>query len=547
MNLEALFLGNRRTISGTVYGTIVVLAAITGTAKAVEPNLWSVAVIAAVTSGLLWVAHVYSHGLGESVTIGRRLSAAELAALARREGAILRAAVLPVFVVVLGALGLFHARTALWLAVGVGVATLTIQGIRFARLEELSTAGTIASVGVNLALGLSIVIVKALLDALAKSSGPDGFISRCVRDDDLTVGSFPPWFRRWGVGAWLVVGMALVVVAAVWLLSLTSSIVGPLIAGAVIGAVGGVVVDALERRGWPRVAGAAVVTLTLAALTLLVVGLVLGAITSQAPHLDALLSQAVDKVQGWAQSLGITSAADAAKDIKKAAPDIGRTLLKGVASGISGLKSLVVFLGFTIFTSFFLLKDGPSMGRWIERHMGMQPAEARIVTGDILQALRKYFFGLTIVGAFNTAIVTLGALVLGVPLLGTVALVTFLGAYVPIIGAWTAGILVFALTLADEGTTSAIVMGLIIFAANGPLQQVVQPIVFGATLRLNPLVVFSVTIAAGTLFGMVGLILAAPLVSAAVRVHDHLAELRTAPAVQTPSAVTEAAEAASPP
>jgi predicted PurR-regulated permease PerM len=339
--------------------------------------------------------------------------------------------------------------------------------------------------------------------------------------------------------------MALVVVAAVWLLSRTSSIVGPLIAGAVIGAVGGVVVDALERRGWPRVAGAAVVTLALAALTLLVVGLVLGAITSQASHLDALLSQAVDKVQGWAQSLGITSAADAATDIKKAAPDIGRTLLKGVASGISGLKSLLVFLGFTIFTSFFLLKDGPSMGRWIERHMGMQPAEARIVTGDLLQALRKYFFGLTIVGAFNTAIVTLGALVLGVPLLGTVALVTFLGTYVPIIGAWTAGIVVFALTLADEGTTSAIVMGLIIFAANGPLQQVVQPIVFGATLRLNPLVVFSVTIAAGTLFGMVGLILAAPLVSAAVRVHDHLAELRTAPAVQTPSPATEAAEAAS--
>jgi hypothetical protein len=163
MNLQALFLGNRRTISGTVYGTIVVLAAITGSAKAIDPNLWSVAVLAAVTSGVLWVAHVYSHGLGESVTIGRRLTAAELAALARREAAILRAAVLPVLVVVLGALGLFHARTALWLAVGVGVATLTIQGIRFARLEELSTAGTIASVGVNLALGLSIVIVKALL------------------------------------------------------------------------------------------------------------------------------------------------------------------------------------------------------------------------------------------------------------------------------------------------------------------------------------------------------------------------------------------------
>jgi putative heme transporter len=348
-----------------------------------------------------------------------------------------------------------------------------------------------------------------------------------VREDDLTVGSFPAWFRRWGIGAWLVLGLALVVVAAVWLLSLTSSIVGPLIAGAVIAAVGGVLVDSLERRRWPRVAGAGVVTLGLAALTVLVVGLVLGGISSQGSHINALLSHAVDRIQGWAQDLGITSASDAAKDIKKAVPDIGRTLLKGVAGGISGLTSLVVFLGFTVFTSFFLLKDGPAMGRWIERHMGMRPAEARIVTGDIVQALRRYFFGLTIVGAFNTAVVTLGALVLGVPLLGTIALVTFLGSYVPIVGAWVAGIFVFLLALADESTTTAIIMAVIIFLANGPLQQVIQPIVYGATLRLNPLVVFSVTIAAGTLFGMAGLILAAPLVSAAVRVHDDLARLRT--------------------
>jgi hypothetical protein len=101
--------------------------------------------------------------LGESLAIGRRLTPAELGEIGRREGAIVRAAVLPVGVVVLGAVGVFQPRTALWLAVGVGVATLTVQGIRFARLEELSTAGTIASVAVNLALGLSIVLLKALL------------------------------------------------------------------------------------------------------------------------------------------------------------------------------------------------------------------------------------------------------------------------------------------------------------------------------------------------------------------------------------------------
>jgi putative heme transporter len=347
---------------------------------------------------------------------------------------------------------------------------------------------------------------------------------------DKTVASLPSWFRRWGIGAWLVVGMVLVLIGAVWLLDKTSTIVDPLIAGFVLGAVSGVIVDRLEGLGWPRAAGAGLVTVALFVLAVLVIGLVLGGITSQASHIDASLQQALDKVQKWAQDIGISSAPDAAKEIAKAVPEAGRTLLKGVASGISGLASLLVFLGFTIFAAFFLLKDGPSIGRWIERHMGMQPSEARIVLDDIIQALRRYFLGLTIIAGVSTAGVVLGALIIGVPMLGTVAIVTFLASYVPILGAWTAGIFVVALALANQGTTEAVIMALIVFLANGPLQQIVQPVVYGATLRLNPLVVFSLTIAAGTLFGMAGMVLSAPLVSAAVRVHGDLRQLRTSPA-----------------
>jgi predicted PurR-regulated permease PerM len=324
--------------------------------------------------------------------------------------------------------------------------------------------------------------------------------------------------------------MVLVLIAAVWLLEQTSSIVDPLIAGFVLGAVFGMIVDRLERRGWPRAAGAGLVTLALLALAVLVVGLVLGGITSQAPQIHASLTQALDKVREWAQDLGISSAPDAAREIAKAVPEIGRTLLNGVASGISGLTSLLVFLGFTLFAAFFLLKDGPAIGRWIERHMGMQPSEARIVLDDIIQALRRYFLGLTIIAALSTAGVVVGALIVGVPMLGTIAIVTFFASYVPIIGAWTAGIFVFALALANQGTTAAVIMAVIVFLANGPLQQVVQPIVYGATLRLNALVVFSLTIAAGALFGMAGMVLAAPLVSAAVRVHGDFARVRTSPA-----------------
>jgi predicted PurR-regulated permease PerM len=318
----------------------------------------------------------------------------------------------------------------------------------------------------------------------------------------------------------------LVVAGGVWLLERTSSIVDPLIAGFVLAAVTGVAVDKLEHRGLPRAAGAGLVLLGLVALAVLIVGLVLAGISSQGSHIDTLLSEAVDKIRVWGQDLHISASSDAANEIKKAAPDVARTLLKGVAGGIAGIGSLLVFVGFTAFTSFFLIKDGPTIGRWIERHMGMQPPEARVVISGVIGALRGYFLGLTIVGAFNAAIVTAGALIVGVPMPGTIAIVTFFGSYVPIVGAWVAGIFVFALALADGGTTSALIMGLIVFLANGPFQQVIQPIVFGATLRLNPLVVFTVTIAAGTLFGMVGLVLAAPLVSAAVRIHDELVSLR---------------------
>ena len=185
-----------------------------------------------------------------------------------------------------------------------------------------------------------------------------------------SVSSLPVWFQRWGVGPWLIVGILLVVVGLVWLLEQTSSIVDPLIAGFVVSAVSGVAVDRLERRGWPRAAGAGLLAVGLVALTVVTVGLVLAGITSQGVHIDASLSTAVDRVRGWAEDLGITSASSAAKEVKDAVPNIGRALLYGVAQGISGLTSLIVFLGFTAFATFFLVKDAPTIGRWIERHMG---------------------------------------------------------------------------------------------------------------------------------------------------------------------------------
>jgi hypothetical protein len=161
--LGRLVFGSRRSIAGTVYGTIVVLAALAAGGKAFQHNLWHLAAIVVVTVLVLWIAHVYAHGLGESLEAGRRLDAAELGVIAGRELAIPLAAVVPTAMLALGALGLFRAGTAVWIAVGICVATLAAQGLRYARLERLGRVGTLVAVALNLALGLVIVALKVVV------------------------------------------------------------------------------------------------------------------------------------------------------------------------------------------------------------------------------------------------------------------------------------------------------------------------------------------------------------------------------------------------
>ena len=115
------------------------------------------------------------------------------------------------------------------------------------------------------------------------------------------------------------------------------------------------------------------------------------------------------------------------------------------------------------------------------------------------------------------------------PLVGTIAAVTFLAAYVPYLGAWTAGAFSVLVALGGAGTDAAIGMIVVQLLANGVLQQIVQPIAYGAALGIHPLAVLIVTIAGGSLFGAAGLILAAPLTSAVVRISADLARARGSP------------------
>ena len=130
---------------------------------------------------------------------------------------------------------------------------------------------------------------------------------------------------------------------------------------------------------------------------------------------------------------------NAKQDAGSATTSSFHALLDGVAKGIAGLASLVFFLSLTALSLFFLLEDGPKIRAWGERHLGVPASDRHTITSRLLQSLRGYFFGVTLVAVFNAVVIGGGALLLGVPLAGTIAAVTFFGAFILFLGAWTAG------------------------------------------------------------------------------------------------------------
>ncbi len=350
-----------------------------------------------------------------------------------------------------------------------------------------------------------------------------------IRPEELEgVFAVPQWIRDLGLAAWLLVGITLLLVGIVWILSLTATIVMPVITAAIMASVLSPLVRMLQRRRVPRGAAAALVLLAVI-VGIVVLGIVIFAgITSEAGALTDDLRKAADKISGWLQDSGVSaSAADDAKDgAESGTSNAFHFLLVGVASGLSALASLVVFLSFTALSLFFLLKDGPVVRSWAERHSGVPHSVARVISGHTLKAMRGYFAGVTAVALFNAVVIGLGALILGVPHAGAIAVVNFVTAYIPYLGAWSAGAFTVLIALGANGPETALAMAVITLLANGALQQMIQPIAYGATLDVHPLGILIVTIAGGALFGAIGLILAAPLTSAALRVSEDLGRAR---------------------
>jgi predicted PurR-regulated permease PerM len=205
-------------------------------------------------------------------------------------------------------------------------------------------------------------------------------------------------------------------------------------------------------------------------------------------------------------------------------------VLSGVATllvgGIPAAAALAGSAVLGVLIMYYLLKDAEKICGWVVSRM---PPAFREEGAEFLEesaaTLRVYARGRTVLAAMVAGIVGLAALVLGVPLVGTLVLVNFVGGYIPYLGAFLGGGLAVLLALADGGFVPAVTMLVVVLAANLGLENLVEPHVMGRSLDLHPLAVLILTTLGGVLGGIVGLVLAVPIALIAGRAVSRLMRL----------------------
>jgi putative heme transporter len=349
----------------------------------------------------------------------------------------------------------------------------------------------------------------------------------------------PRWLRVAGVTGWLALGMAGAAAVVVWALLYTSDLVIPFLFAAVLAILFTPVVDWLARR-MPRVLAAVLVLLALVVVAVASTLAVVQGISAVAPQIGDLIASAFDEAEAWMQSAGVS--ASTASNVSSSAEDAGRsatrTLIGGIFSGIGALGSalFMLFIGSVIFL--FMLLHGARYQAWVVRHSGLSRGTIEPLVHDSASAIRGYFKGTTILAVTNAVPVGLTAWLLDVPLVGAIALVTFITAYVPFYGAIVAGVFACLVALGSQGLPTALIMLAVLLLVNNVLQNFFAPVAYGSSLNLDPLVVLLVTTGAGLIGGVALIVLAAPLTAVISRAAGRLAAAREATVEPDPPLTT---------
>ncbi|MGV0786617.1 AI-2E family transporter [Mycolicibacterium sp. XJ2] len=353
--------------------------------------------------------------------------------------------------------------------------------------------------------------------------------------------SVSPLVRKGAAWSWRLLVILAAVVALLWVFKRLEIIVVPVALATILAALLMPAVDFLDRRGAPRAGAVALMLLSGFAVVGGIMSFVVTQFIEGAPELTQQVSRSIDGMRNWLIDGPLHLSRDQIDNAGNAAIEALQNnqerVTTGALSTAGTVTEIVTGAVLVLFTLIFLLQGGRNIFAFITQIFPIHVRDRVREAGKAgFHSLIGYVRATFLVALVDAVGIGTGLAIMGVPLALPLASLVFLGAFIPLVGAVIAGALAVVVALIAKGFIYALITLGLVIAVQQLEGHVLQPLVMGRAVSIHPLAIVLVIAGGGVLAGIVGALLAVPV----------LAFLNSAVRVLTardPDAETEALEA----
>jgi predicted PurR-regulated permease PerM len=341
-----------------------------------------------------------------------------------------------------------------------------------------------------------------------------------IRDRGVVIDDAFAGLQRWGLRVVVIAAAAYIIgwgIGHVWM------VLFPISMALIISTVLAPPAGWLRSKGWPAALAAAVIVVGFIAALVGTIAILTPQVANKSGELAENASDGLQKVRDWVTgeplnlSEGqITAAISALQDkLQNSASAIS----SGVFSTISTATSIIINLVLILMLTFFIVKDGHKFLPWLNTLGGQRAGDHLTeVLSRVWNTLGGFIRTQSLVALIDAVIIGTGLAILGSPLAVPLAVITFFGGYIPIVGAFVSGALAVLVTLVTNDYKDALIALLIVVIVQQLEGNVLSPVLQGKTMNLHPGVVLMSVTAGGSMFGITGAFLAVPVAASVTEI-----------------------------
>lgn len=316
--------------------------------------------------------------------------------------------------------------------------------------------------------------------------------------------------------AWRLLVVVITILAGVYALSRVWFVVLPVFIALLLSALLVPVVTRLEARRWPPLAATWLAFGGFLGMLVAIVSLIAPAVADEFSGLGQTVSEGVDSVERWLVDGPLGLEQDQLERYRgQAGQLIGdslRSSSKAIATGAKAVAEGIAGVVLALVLSFFFIKDGRRFQRWALAHVPVDRQDlVSALAGRAWRALSGYLRGAALIGLLEGVVIGLTLWLVGAKLAVPVAVLTFFGAFFPLVGAIAAGIIATLVALVSGGTAAALIVAAVALVVQQFDNDLLAPLIYGRAISLHPAVVLIVLAGGSALGGIIGAFLAVPV------------------------------------